>query len=194
MMSSMFGGRHVCVERAESGIARKGSTGTIIEDGVGRWPSVSVATWWRPSAALFRVRLRSPLWLTFFVGVLDDVLDDDGDAPVGRVERGVWLPEALVGEAANLRDLIGTNSVGLDDAAGRVGAVGGKFPIAVGGRWGIRLRIGVALNGQLVGKAAELLSEGNKELTSVSIELGAGFATATLLPRTANVLPLMDLN
>jgi hypothetical protein len=27
-----------------------------------------------------------------------------------------------------------------------------------------------------------------------SLKLGAGFATGTLLPRTANVLPLMNLN
>jgi hypothetical protein len=91
------------------------------------------------------MRLRFLLWLTFIVTVLDDVLNHDGHAPAGRVERGVWLPEALVGEAANLSDLIGANSIGLHDAAGCVGAVGGKFPIAVGGRWGIWLRIGVVL-------------------------------------------------
>jgi len=115
--------------------------------------------------------LRFLLWLTF-VGVLGDVLNDDGDAPIGRVQRGVWFPKALVGEAANLSDLIGANSMGLHDAACGIGAVRGEFPIAVGSRWRIGLRIGVALNGQLVGKAAELLSKGDEQFRAIGIELG----------------------
>lgn len=113
----------------------------------------------RPDAFLFRMRRRFLLWFTFIVEVLDDVLHDDRDSAVGGIERGVRFPKALVGEAANLSDLIGANSIGLHDAAGSVGAVRGEFPIAVGGRWGIGLRICVPLNGQLVGKAAELLSK-----------------------------------
>jgi len=110
--------------------------------------------------------------LRIIVIILDDVLNDDGYAPVGRVERGVGFPETLVGEAANLSDLIGVDPIGLHDAACGIGAVGGEFPIAVGGRRSIGLRIGVRLNGQLVGKAAEFLSKGNEQFRAIGIELG----------------------
>lgn len=110
--------------------------------------------------------------LQIIVIILYDVLHNDGDAPVSRVERGVWFPETLVGEAANLSDLIGVDSIGLHDAACGIGGVGGEFSIAVGGRWGVRLRIGVPLNGQLVGKAAELLSKCSEQFRAIGIELG----------------------
>jgi hypothetical protein len=42
--------------------------------------------------------------------------------------------------------------------------------------------------------SAPLALIGRLKHATFSIELGAGFATATLLPRTANVLPMMDLN
>jgi hypothetical protein len=65
--------------------------------------------------------------------VFYDVLHDQRDAAVGRVERGIGLAESLVGKAADLGDLVGADSIGLHDAAGGVGAVGGEFPVAVGG-------------------------------------------------------------
>src|ERR1039458_1054257 len=78
-----------------------------------------------------------------------DVLHDQRDAAVGRVERGVGLAETLVGKAADLSDLVGAHSIGLHDAAGRVGAGGGKVPVAVP-----RRPRGLAET--LVGKAADL--------------------------------------
>ena len=69
----------------------------------------------------------------FVVVIFHDVLHDERDAAIGGVERGIGLAETLVGKAADLRDLVGANSVGLHDAAGGVGAIGGEFPVAVGG-------------------------------------------------------------
>jgi hypothetical protein len=89
-----------------------------------------------------------------------DVLHDDRDAAVSGIQRSIGVAKTLVGEAADLGDLIGANSMGLHDAACSVGAIGGELPIAVGGRWGIRLRIGVSLDGKLVGEAAEFLGQG----------------------------------
>ena len=52
-----------------------------------------------------------------------EVLDDDGDAAVGGVVGLVGEAEALIGEAADLGDLVGADAVIHHDAAGGVGAV-----------------------------------------------------------------------
>src|ERR1019366_136225 len=101
-----------------------------------------------------------------------DVLHDQRDAAVGRVERGVGLAETLVGKAADLSDLVGAHSIGLHDAAGRVGAVGGKFPVAVGGG-GVGLGIGVAFDGEFVGEFAQFLGEGDEHVAAIAFQLGA---------------------
>ena len=59
--------------------------------------------------------------------------------------------QALVGEAADLRDLVGANAVGLHDAAGGVGAVPGELPVAVGRGRSVGLGVGVAFDGELLG-------------------------------------------
>src|ERR1039458_5421277 len=101
-----------------------------------------------------------------------DVLHDQRDAAVGRVERGVGLAETLVGKAADLSDLVGAHSIGLHDAAGPVGAVGGKFPVAVGGG-GVGLGIGVAFDGEFVGEFAQFLGEGDEHVAAIAFQLGA---------------------
>jgi hypothetical protein len=66
------------------------------------------------------------LGFAFLFGLLYgalEMLHDDGDAAIGRVAGVVAFPETLVGEAADLGDLIATDAVGLHDAAGRVGTV-----------------------------------------------------------------------
>ena len=76
----------------------------------------------RRSAASSRCSRRTP-WL--------DVLHDDRDAAVGSIERDRFVAQALVRETAHLRDLIGAQPRLLHQAASGVGAVGGKFPVAV---------------------------------------------------------------
>ena len=61
--------------------------------------------------------------------VLHNVLHDDGDAPVGRVERGVWFAKALVSEAANMGDLIGVDSIGLEAPCRGFGGVPRKLSL-----------------------------------------------------------------
>src|SRR5579863_115122 len=61
----------------------------------------------------------------FLITVFHDVLHDERDTTVGWVERGVRLAQTLVGKSADLRHLAGPDSVGLHNASGRVGAIGG---------------------------------------------------------------------
>ena len=69
----------------------------------------------------------------FVVIIFLDVLHDERDAPVGRVERRFRLAESLIGEAADLNDLVGANTIGLHDAASGVGAIGREFPVSISG-------------------------------------------------------------
>jgi hypothetical protein len=91
----------------------------------------------------------------FLVVIFHDVLHDKGDAAVGSVEWIVEFAEALIGESTDLSDLARSESFGLHEAAGGVGAVGRKFPIAVVSGCGVRLGVGVAFDGDFVRQLAE---------------------------------------
>jgi hypothetical protein len=52
---------------------------------------------------------------------------DDGDAALGRIARIINFSETLISKTADLRPLVGPDSVGLHEAAGGMGAVGGKL-------------------------------------------------------------------
>jgi hypothetical protein len=54
-------------------------------------------------------------------------MHDDGDAAVGRIKRIINFQETLISKAADLRPLVGPDSIGLHEAAGGMGAVGGKL-------------------------------------------------------------------
>jgi hypothetical protein len=43
-------------------------------------------------------------------------MDDHGNAPVGRIERRVWLAELHRGVASHLRDMFVAHAVSLDEA------------------------------------------------------------------------------
>lgn len=90
-----------------------------------------------------------------------------------EVERGVGLAEALVGKTTDLRHLVCPDSIALHDPASRIGALGGEFPVAVGGGRSVRLGIGVAFSRELVGEVAELLCECDKHLAAIAVQLGA---------------------
>src|SRR5690349_17377821 len=99
--------------------------------------------------ALFLVRrCRAGLLV---VTVFLDVLHDERDAAVGRVERCFRLAEPLIGEAADLNDLVGAHSIGLHDAASGIGAIGREFPVSISRRRSIGLGIGMAFDGEFVG-------------------------------------------
>ena len=109
----------------------------------------------------------------FIVGVFLDVLHDQRDAAVGWIKRGGGLAQSLIGEPANLNDLIGANAIGLHNAAGGIGAIGREFPVSVSSRRGVRLRIGVAFDREFVGQAAHFLGQLDQKFGSIGLEFGA---------------------
>lgn len=56
--------------------------------------------------------------------VFGQILDNQRDATVGWIERVAGFLQVLVGETANLRDLILPDAMSLHEAAGGIGAVG----------------------------------------------------------------------
>lgn len=70
-----------------------------------------------------------------FLILIHDVLHDNGNAPVSRIERSIWFAKPLIGEAADLDNLIGMNAVRLHNSARRIGAVGreSQFPYVAEG-------------------------------------------------------------
>src|SRR5579883_786329 len=98
--------------------------------------------WRRRSMLRFRAALSR--W-----GFLE-ILDDERDASIRRIEGVRFFSEALIGETANLGDLVQPNAAGLHEAASGVGTIGG-LPIGVGGAFGVGLGISVAFDGNFVG-------------------------------------------
>src|SRR5579872_5309924 len=102
-----------------------------------------------------------------------DVLHDERDVSVGRIERRFRLAESLIGEAADLNDLVGAHSIGLHDAASGIGAIGREFPVPISSRRSIGLGIGMAFDGEFVGQTADFLCELDEQFGSIGLQLGA---------------------
>jgi hypothetical protein len=86
------------------------------------------------------------------------------------------------GKAAHFRDLLGPHAIGVEQAAGRVGAAGREFPLAVTSpRRGVakRARAGVAFNRDPVGIFAN--PPANTRSRSSPARVGSG------LPVTRNI-------
>jgi len=64
-------------------------------------------------------------FLVFIIVVLHDVLNNYRDSPVGGIEWSAWFAQPLIGKATHLDHLIIVNPVGLHDATGGIGSIGG---------------------------------------------------------------------
>ncbi len=95
------------------------------------------------------------------------VFHENGDSAIRGVV-GVGLDaEHLVGITTNLSDLIGADAILLHEAAGGVGAVGGKLPVGVLGSRGILRGIGVPFDEQMIGESFELAGKQCEQLLAV---------------------------
>src|SRR5271165_1590906 len=80
------------------------------------------------------------------------VLHDDGDATIGWVQRFVFLARHLIGIASYLRNLVCSQAAVLHQPPGGVGPIRGKLPVPVFAPAGVGLGIGVAFDGEVIGK------------------------------------------
>src|SRR5271155_1228263 len=112
------------------------------------------------------------LWLRVWcalVSVCSEVLHDEGNAAVGGVERIVEFAEMLIGESADLGDLVRPDAAGLHETAGSVGAVGGEFPVTVVAEGAIGFGVGVAFDEKRVGQRADFAGQSDAQLAAFGV-------------------------
>src|SRR5271166_3529407 len=80
------------------------------------------------------------------------ILDDDGDATIGCVERLTGRAWHLIGIAPYLRNLVCSQTAVLHQPPGGVGPIRGKLPIPVFAPAGVGLGIGVTFDGEVIRK------------------------------------------
>src|SRR5271170_2600354 len=117
----------------------------------------------------FLLRVCSGWFRVFVVGACSEVLDDERNATVGGVEWIVGFAEMLIGESADLGDLVRPDAAGLHEAAGGVGAVGGEFPVAVVAEGGIGFGVGVAFDEERIGQFAEFAGQSDEQLAAIGV-------------------------
>src|SRR5580704_16223095 len=98
---------------------------------------------------------------------LFEVLHDYGDSTIRCVERLSGGAQHLIGVASDLRNLVRSQTVVLHQAAGGVGTVGRKLPIAIFTAAGVGLGIGVTFDRKMIGNFPQFPGQQREQLFAV---------------------------
>src|SRR5208337_322055 len=152
------------------------------------WPSLPVF-----SPRGFRFRLGARCWHFPLAWILPissgsfpitgDVLHDDRNAPVRRVQRILSVAQALVRKATHLRDLVAAQSRLLHQSPRRVRPIRREFPVAVAALAAIRFRVRVSLDRNLVGSFSQFRRQQRRNFLPALVECGTSAIEERSFPR-----------
>ena len=70
------------------------------------------------------------------------ILNDQRNPPVGAIRRICLVSETLIGETADLRDLIGAQAFFLHETARAIGPISREFPVRIAADGANALKVG----------------------------------------------------